>query len=200
MALGSSLALQLSASDPEGQALSFGVSPLPLLQNASVDTLTGTFVFTPDAAQVGSIELTFQVNDGQGGTDSETVLITVEAPPPGGVTALVGRILDANAFVEGSETPIVGVAVSLLGTGASAISDANGRFTLTGVPGGSQIFDIDVTGAKAAPDGSDYAGFREEIDLIDGVANVVDRPFFLPRINKASLTTVNPGTTTVVTN
>ena len=200
VALGASLALQLSAIYPEGKSVSFGVSPLPLVQNASLDVLIGTFVFKPDAAQVGSFELTFLVSDGQGGTDSETVLITVQAPPPGGVTALVGRILDANDFVDGTETPVVGATVSILGVGTSTVSDADGRFALTGILGGSQVFDIDATTASAAPDSSPYAGFRESIELISGARNVVDRPLFLPRIAVESLTPVNPSATTIVTN
>ena len=43
-------------------------------------------------------------------------------------------------------------------------------------------------------------GFREEIHLIEGVTNVIDRPFFLPRVDTSSITQVNPNTTTVVTN
>ena len=168
VALGSGLGLELSASDPEGEAVSFGVSPLPLMPNASLNTMTGSFVFTPDAAQVGSFELTFLVSDGEGGTASETVTITVEAPPPGGVTSLVGRILDANDFVGGIETPVVGATVSLLGVGASTVSDADGRFALTGIPGDSQVFDIDVSTADPAPDDSPYAGFREELHIIPG--------------------------------
>ena len=150
--------------------------------------------------QVGSFQLIFLIDDGFGGTDSETVTITVEAPPQNGITGLVGRILDANDSVQGRATPVVGATVAILGTGASEISDADGRFILTGVPSGSQIFDIDVSTAEAAPDGSPYAVFREKIVLIDGVANVIDRPFYLPRINRASMTTVVPGATTVVTN
>ena len=197
--LGSSLALRLSASDPEGEAVSFSVSPLPLPQNTSLNVLDGTFAFKPDASQVGSFELTFQASDGQGGTGSETVTITVEAPPPGSPTALTGRILDANDFVLGSETPVVGATVSLLGIAGSVVTGADGRFVISGIPGDTQVFDIDTATASAAPDGSPYAGFRESLYLIPGASNVVDRPFFLPRIDIQSHTPVNPGETTVVT-
>ncbi|MBI3661256.1 hypothetical protein HY230_12400 [Candidatus Acetothermia bacterium] len=113
---------------------------------------------------------------------------------------MTGRLLDTNDFVQGREIPVVAATVSLLGTSSSTTSDATGRFTLSGIPGGSQILDINTTTARPAPDGSPYSGFREKIELIERVTNVVDRPFFLPRIAMESLTRVDPNTTTVVTN
>lgn len=71
---------------------------------------------------------------------------------------------------------------------------------MTEIPASIHILDIDASAANPAPDGSPYSGFREEIDLITGVTNVVDRPFFLPRIAVESLTTVDPTTTTMVEN
>jgi len=44
------------------------------------------------------------------------------------------------------------------------------------------------------------AGFREGIVLVAGVTNVIERPFFLPRIAVESLTTVDPDETTMVVN
>ncbi|MBI1928691.1 hypothetical protein HYR99_31160 [Candidatus Poribacteria bacterium] len=126
---------------------------------------------------------------------------TVQGAPQGGVTALTGRILDTNDFTQGIETPVVGATVSLLGMGVLTASNANGNFTLTGIPKAeSYILDINAATANLAPDGSPYAGFREEIGLIEGVTNVVDRPFFLPRIATESLTTVNPNAMTMVEN
>jgi len=51
-----------------------------------------------------------------------------------------------------------------------------------------------------APATGDYAGFRESITLIEGVNNVIERPFYLPRIEKDSLTKVEPDTITEVNN
>ena len=211
--LGSSLSLTLSATDPDGDSITFSAAPLPLPANMTLsissiefsDDLTsssanGSFTFRPDASQVGLIVITFIASDTQGGSVSETVTITVEGPTPGAETKLTGRLLDTNAFVQGTETPVVGALVSLLNTGISTTSDANGNFMLTDIPAGSQILDIDTTTANLAPDGSPYAGFREEIGLIESVTNVVQRPFFLPRIDMASLTPVNPESTTVVNN
>jgi len=87
-----------------------------------------------------------------------------------------------------------------LGTGISATSSANGDFTLSGIPASIHVLDIDSSTAQMAPNGSPYAGFREEIELIAGVTNAVSRPFFLPRIAVNSLTSVNPNFFTTVTN
>lgn len=197
--LGEVLTIDLAATDANGDALSFSASPLPLPAGASLGGTSGLFVFAPNAEQVGNIALTFRVSDGLA-SDSETITITVVGAAPGGVTAISGRLLDTNDFVNGIETPVVGATVSLLGASATATSDSNGDFLLSGIPGGHQVFDIDTATAQAAPDGSPYAGFREEIDLIAGVTNVIDRPFFLPRIAAESLTTVDPNVTTTVVN
>jgi len=194
--LGETLPFTVSASSPTGPVSLF-VAPLPLPNNATFNAASGLFTFRPASTQVGSFQLTFTATSG-GQSASETITVTVPAPDPAGVTALSGRILDANAFELGQTVPVVGATVSLLGTGSSAQSDANGNFTLSGIPGSSQIFDIAT--ASPAPDGSTYAGFREDIVLISGVNNVVSRPFFLPRIAANSLTTVNPNFFTTVTN
>ncbi|MDJ0944568.1 MAG: PKD domain-containing protein [Kiloniellales bacterium] len=199
VALGSTLSLSLTASDPDGDDLAFTASPLPLPAGASLNSATGAFTFAPDETQVGDLQITFIVTDGVL-SDSEAITITVQAAPPGGQTALAGRLLDTNDFVNSIETPVVGATVSILGSGVTATSDANGNFTLTGISGGSQVFDIDVSTANLAPDGSPYAGFREALQLIPNVTNVVERPFFLPRVETASLTTVDPAVTTVVEN
>lgn len=199
VALGSTLSLTLTASDPDGDDLAFTASPLPLPAGASLNSGTGAFEFSPDETQVGDLQITFIVSDGVL-DDSEAITITVQGAQPGGQTALTGRLLDTNDFVNSVETPVVGATVSILDSGVTATSDANGNFTLTGLPSGSQIFDIDVSTANPAPDGSPYAGFREALQLIPNVTNVVDRPFFLPRVETASLTTVDPAVTTVVEN
>ena len=78
-------------------------------------------------------------------------------------------------------------------------SDADGYFVITGISAGEQILDIDTDPAQNAPGGDAYAGFRERIVLDPGV-NAITRPFYLPRIDATSLTTINPAVDTVVTN
>lgn len=70
---GSPLTLTLSATDVDGDALTYSVSG-----NPTGSLLSGsTFIWTPSYTQAGSYTLTFSVSDDKGGTDSKTVTITV---------------------------------------------------------------------------------------------------------------------------
>ena len=199
ISLGSTLTLNLTATDPDEDQVTFRAFPLPLPANAAFNVQTGAFRFSPQADQVGTYSITFTATDGVL-TDSETVDITVKAPLPDGDTSLTGRVLDTNDYIQGIVTPVVGATISLLGTGKSVTTDLDGRFTLLDLPSGSQIFDIDTSTASEAPDGSTYAGFREELALIQGAQNTVDRPFFLPRNAMETMTPVDPETMTMVVN
>ena len=197
--LGSTLTIQLSATDPDGDALAYSIAPQPIPNHATFDATNGLFTFHPDQDQVGTLDVEFFVTDGEL-SDSEAITITVNGPSPGAPTNLSGRVLDANAYSDGSTVPIVGATVRILGSAATATSDSNGYFTLTSIPSGRQVFDIDTSTASPGPGGVTYGGFREAFDVIAEVTNVVDRPFFLPRIETISNTTVNPNATTTVTN
>ena len=71
VAPGDELVLELSASDPDGDPLSFAVSDHP--DGAS---LTGhTFTWAPTPSQMGSYRLTFSVADGRGGAAAETITL-----------------------------------------------------------------------------------------------------------------------------
>ena len=199
--LGQVLTFTMTGIDPNNDPVAFTATPLPLPANMTVNGSTGAVTFAPDRTQVGDHVLTMMVSDGLL-MDSETLTITVnQVGSPSGTTELTGRLLDTNDFVvNGTETPIVGATVSILNTGLTSTSDAQGNFILTGLPVGTQVFDIDSTTANLAPDGSPYAGFREKIVLIANVTNVVTRPFYLPRIDASSITPVVPGSPTTVTN
>lgn len=195
--LGSAITLTLSAHDPDNDLIRFSAEPLPLPNNATLDAVTGRFSFRPESAR--TYEITFVATDSKGSSDRKAVTFAVTAPPSS-VTSLRGRVLDTNDFTNGKTTPIVNARISLLNTGVVTFTDASGFFTLEKTPNGAQILDIDVSTANLAPNGAPYAGFREGIDLIAGVMNVVDRPFYLPRLAAESLTTVNPNADTAVSN
>jgi len=71
---GQTLSFGVSASDPDGDALSFSAAPLPA--GATLDSTTGLFSWTPGFDEAGSYEVTFTVSDGLW-TDSEVITITV---------------------------------------------------------------------------------------------------------------------------
>ncbi|MGH9843564.1 MAG: Ig-like domain-containing protein, partial [Blastocatellia bacterium] len=179
---GARFTLPVIASDADGDPLHYSVTPLPLPVNATFDAATGVFRFQPAGGQTGAYRLTFAVSDGFA-TVAHSVTITVVAPAPGASTSFTGRLLDANAFSSGATLPIVGATISILNTGRSSTSGADGYFTITNLPSGNQVFDIDPRNADSAPDGSAYASFRENYSLQPDVLNDAGRPFFLPRID-----------------
>ena len=197
--LGSTLRVQLTANDPEGAELTYMATPVPLPEGMELNIVTGEFEYTPSIDQVGSFDITFSAGDGRF-TAEETVTITVPAPDPAAPTTFSGRVLDANSMADGLTVPVIGATVSFLGTAVSAVTDAAGNFILTDIPATGQVFSIDGDTAQAAPDGAAYASFREQVSLVANVDNIVARPFSMPRIDAASLTPVDPLTTTVVNN
>ena len=196
---GETVSFNLSATDPNGLPISFLAEPLPLPAGASLNMVTGEFSWTPDQTQTGITAITFLAFNGN---ESARLLVAfnVEEPPVDGETSLSGILLDTTDSVAGTDQPIVGAVVSLLGTDASATTGANGRFSLPNIPGGLQILDLNTANAQPAPDGSGYAGFREAITIVEGVPNDVERPFFLPRLAMDSMAQVNPNFTTMVEN
>ena len=96
--VGSALQFTVTASDPDDDPLIYSAMPLPA--NAAFDASTRVFAFAPVVSQIGSFSLTFAVNDGKGGTASETIKITVTAglainitTPNNGATVPAGQII-----------------------------------------------------------------------------------------------------------
>ena len=74
---GQTLAFTLSASDADNDPLSFSASNLP----AGATFIGRTFSWTPAAQQVGThSNIRFTVSDLRGGTDTDTISITVQPP------------------------------------------------------------------------------------------------------------------------
>jgi RHS repeat-associated protein len=200
IALGQTLSFALTASDQDGDRVSFMARPLPLPGNATLDGVSGAFRFKPAAGQTGTFSITFLAEDGLS-TDEEVVVITVTAPDPNALTSVSGRLLDANAAANGETVPVLGATVSILGTGISTMTDAQGLFTLEGFPMDvTPVLDIVASPTFTAPDGSLYANFREPFDLIENAANDIVRPIFLPRIDPAGIANVVSGMPTMVEN
>ena len=75
--VGTTLTISLLASDADGDPLTYSTNLIPPggLFNGNV------FAWTPSVDQIGDYSVTFSVNDGRGGADSETILISIIAAP-----------------------------------------------------------------------------------------------------------------------
>jgi hypothetical protein len=111
--LGETLRFTVGATNSSGGPVSLFVSPLPLPNHANFNSATGIFTFTPDMLQVGSYQLTVTALSGQTSA-SETITITVPNPPPGGTTAVRGKVYNLN------QSPLSNVKVTLRATGQTA--------------------------------------------------------------------------------
>jgi hypothetical protein len=88
-------------SDPDGDALTVGsFDGSTIAQGTLTHNGGGSFTYLPDAAFWGSESFTYTVSDGNGGTDTATVSITVAAQPDVPLAA-------ADAFVTPQDTPLV---------------------------------------------------------------------------------------------
>jgi hypothetical protein len=75
-AAGQTLSFTISASDQDGNALTYSASPF--LPGASLNSSTGSFSWTPTSSQITTYGVTFQVSDGKL-SDYEYISIKVNA-------------------------------------------------------------------------------------------------------------------------
>jgi hypothetical protein len=191
---GETLEIQLVASDPDGDALAFGASPLP--PGATLDA-NGLFRWQPAFDTAGCSGTTdqwveFQVSDG-GQVVSEIVPISVADVPTGAVPVLedpadrsieAGRTLqiqlrardaDGDALVYAADALPDGATLSATGTftwtpDAADAGDTAIRFRATDCTGRSDARDVVVTvSAAVAPRldaiGPDTGSHRSEVTI-----------------------------------
>lgn len=87
---GDSVNLSISATDPDGDSLSYGASGLP--NGLSINSATGVIVGTVNT--VGPFNVTVTADDGNGGTDSASFTWAVNA---GSTTVLIDANFDTNS-------------------------------------------------------------------------------------------------------
>ena len=145
---GQTVGFVLSATDPGGLPLSYLAEPLPLPEGALLNKATGEFTWTPTESQIGTVAITFLAFNGTN-NGRQPVSITVQRPPAEGSTSLSGILLDTTDAVGGEDRPVVGAVVSLLGSGISMTTGADGRFVLNNVAEGNQVLDIANRNSRA---------------------------------------------------
>lgn len=186
-ALGQTLRVPLAASDPEGNALHFFASPLPLPKGMDLNATTGLLTFRPTLALIGTHTLTLGISDGRF-EDTETVTITV--PPPGDTTSLRGQVVTLN------NAPLAGVRLEMLGV--EDRTDANGEFRLADLPqaGAKRLL---VDGSTVNPGLGTFATVPEVIEVIGGADNVVEPEIVLLPLDVASADPIDPFVPSTIT-
>lgn len=131
----SNLAFTVSATDADPDTLAYSATGLP--SGATLNTSTGAFSWTPGYDQSGTYNTTFTVNDGNGGTDSEAIVITVanvnRAPVLAAIGNKIGSETAALSFTVTASDPdggAVTLSASNLPSGA-AFTPATGVFSWT---------------------------------------------------------------------
>ena len=107
---GQTLTIQLQASDPDNNPLTFGTDAASVLPSAfSFNASTGLFSWTPTSTDQGSYTVTFSVTDGQA-SDSEPIFITV-VDNPNAPSQLCGTTLTTSTVLTTDvlNCPIVGL-------------------------------------------------------------------------------------------
>ncbi|MCB1446304.1 MAG: VCBS domain-containing protein, partial [Rhizobiaceae bacterium] len=122
--------------DVDGDTLTYSITGAATNGNVTIDAATGEFTYTPNGDYNGADSFVVTIDDGRGGTTTQTVNVTVD---PVNDAAVIGGD-DAAAITEG-DAPI---------TGTLTIADVDGAaeeaFTAETVAGAYGDLEIDAAG------------------------------------------------------
>ena len=136
------LTIILEGSDADGDELTYSIEGEPTGASLSEQT----FSWTPSSAQVGTYQVTFTVEDGRGGSDSQNVTINVEANQIPELASIGPHIAEEGSaltiILEGSDADGDALTYSIEGepTGASLAEQ-----TFSWTPSYSQSGEYEVT-------------------------------------------------------
>ena len=111
------LSFTLSATDPDGTALTYSATGLPSGANLSGPS----FTWTPTDDQIGSHEITFVVSDGMS-TDSETITVAVVSTVTDQTAPVVARQSPAPGAIQVPLNNLITLHVTDAGRGVNAAS------------------------------------------------------------------------------
>ena len=198
--LGLEFALDLTATDPDGDEVTFFATPLPLASGIGLDGASGEVRFRPEAGQEGTYVFTVGASDG---SLTDEALLTVEVVPgTASDTSVFGRVLDAVDFANGIETPLAGMPVRLRDAALMDITDANGAFDFGSLAAGRDQVLVEPS-SNGGPGG--YIGTLRNITITENQNRDLAPDFLLTPLNDgcaqvvAGAETVLSGTTSGVT-
>ncbi|MHC4605711.1 MAG: PKD domain-containing protein [Planctomycetota bacterium] len=148
---GATLLFTLTASDGNGDPLTFYAAGLPAY--SSLNPNTGVFRFTPDFEQAGDYELTFVVTDGRGGSDSESVTIAVtetnrppvaDAGPDQRMSAGTPKSLDGTGSYDPDGDAIGYFWTQVAGPAVTLSNPASAAPSFTPAVAGTLVFELVV--------------------------------------------------------
>src|SRR5206468_196430 len=144
--------------------LTYSAAGLPM--GATLSS-AGAFSYTPICNDLGAKQVTFKVDDGRGGTDSEVVTITVK----GGRVALTPTSLDFGSLLVGTSSTLTTTASS---TGSLPITfatatTADPAFTIPSPPSGAITTGTPI-GVSFAPTASQDYTSTLTVTVTDGTA------------------------------
>ncbi|MCT4555883.1 MAG: Ig-like domain-containing protein [Pelagimonas sp.] len=155
--------VQVNDTDPEGDVLSTTTATDPANGSVAVNA-DGTITYTPDADFTGTDTFDYTISDGNGGSDTATVTVTVAAPgtPPvafdDATTTEVGTPVTIDPALNDFDTedPVEDLDITSLGTPTNGTAVINPDGTVTYTP------DAGFTGTDT---------FTYEIEDTDGLGD-----------------------------
>lgn len=201
--IGETFKLPLTATDPDGDPVSFAIKSETPLPTGKISG-NGTLEISPTPQEIGTYNFTVVASDGVLET-SRPVTVNVTASTPGR-TRISGVIKNTN------QEPLAGVLVGL--GDIRAVTKADGSFEIQRLelpslaavglpdivpPNTLQIYGDGITGED------NYPYIAEKLPLLLGheaypnVNNVISRPIYLPALDTANGKTINPAADTTVT-
>lgn len=176
--VGATLNFTVSASDPDGDAVTLRVLGLP--NGAGFNSATGLFTWTPALGDVGISSLTFEASDAQS-IDSQTITIQVEQPPPPVNTPPVLAPIGNRSINAGSNLSFT-----------VSASDADGDtliLSVAGLPTGAS-FDAATGLFSWTPGPGDLGNHPVTFSVSDGTAPPVEEQIVISVVNSAPVITV----------
>jgi hypothetical protein len=168
--------------------LAYTITPQPLPANMSFNRETGELIFSPAPGQQGLSSYSVLVSSAVG-SGTITVPITVTDPAVAS-TEVSGQIVDENG------DPLADMPVTI--DGSSAVTNASGQFTLTGIS--SNPGPLSAGGSVGSDQGRlDLAAPVEQLlghSIYQDANNVISSPLILPEINWSNTASFSQTSTT----